>query len=620
MGTSPSKLDYEESTTGSSYPEEGKENIEGHPHSKLDAEEKQADNINNNNINNNNINNNTNNNNNNINNDNNNLRVNNALEDIPESPRPDWLKTTSTTSKFAGRGGADIRQKTMMELPVITPGPSDKELISLGQTVLDTISAINEYWFDAPFRSLAFEELVAYLRFLDALVGGHNIRKNASFLQELVPVLDGVQAQVREITSRSALEINLFFVRDVQACVDMAFQVEQVRKKCSIDWDAETDRAILDSYAPLEAKRRDLSVYYTPYESLFNAFNFQCDVRYYLSRHTKGTCERISAPFQDFLPLSNPSRVFMLTGPSGAGKSTNFSLLCDRFTDSVMGVHFGQWSDRHRWSPVTVLLSLAWQLFQRVPAYHAALLPTLEALRDQNLSELKLGTISALFFLQPFSELHPPANGRKMVIAIDGMDEICDASTVGASGQDLKANIIRLFTGDLRSLPSWVCFLITMNAKDPALKKMRAVFTTGITELDTTLHIKEDITTFCKTTLTPLLENPYDIQHATHLCVEAAGGLFISAVKLFETTGGGTVNANSLMLRDVQTFPAGLDAIYLDLLSKAQVSASIAGVMFGVLHEILSISLRTHTHTHAHSHTHTQTHSHQTHTHLHTHI
>lgn len=153
---------------------------------------------------------------------------------------------------------------------------------------------------------------------------------------------------------------------------------------------------------------------------------------------------------EDWLENDKKRKVFCLTGEPGIGKSALVAQFTAQNRVQIAGIHFCN-AGSNLDSPRDVILSLAFQMGTRLPAYRSYLLK--HNLNLANLSDADLFTK----LITEASSFGIDGSQQPYLFIIDGLDE--------AQG-DLAAFIAQ----HCRELPSWLYFIVTSRPNDAHVK------------------------------------------------------------------------------------------------------------------------------------------------------
>ena len=256
--------------------------------------------------------------------------------------------------------------------------------------------------------------------------------------------------------------------------------------------------------------------------------------------------------YTNWLSGDATSRVFRLEGGPGLGKTAFASQLAHASKSSVLAIFLCQSSRSESRSPLRLIQTLAYQLATRLPDYRARLLkvPAItnpELMKDKSEADLWANLIS-----EPLSGVGKGLIDRqRMVIVIDGLDE--------ASENGYNA-IVKLLAENIRSLPSWIGFVLTGRA-DPEVVQRLSAFKPDVINGEDPQNL-DDINEYIDGWMQAECKAGHLTQEqvisAKAALINKSEGAFLYIIKAREAVADGT-----LSLTRPGELPQGLNEIYL---------------------------------------------------------
>jgi hypothetical protein len=168
-------------------------------------------------------------------------------------------------------------------------------------------------------------------------------------------------------------------------------------------------------------------------------------------------------------------RVFWVRGGPGSGKSCLSAVLCDRYRHEIVGVHFCRHDEAARQDPMRMVMSLAYQMAQRIPEYAAQLKSTVPAVfgvdgraaESSNALDIwKSLIIEPLHACKDALDADRHTAGRKFVLLVDALDE-------ASSDPSHKSGLLDIISVAIDLLPAWAGVVVTSRPEDAIVKKLK---------------------------------------------------------------------------------------------------------------------------------------------------
>ena len=279
--------------------------------------------------------------------------------------------------------------------------------------------------------------------------------------------------------------------------------------------------------------------------------SFNSEIRQHLPRFT-GRAWLIGR-YRQWLDDPKASRVFRIEGGPGLGKTAVASQLAHTTKSSVLALFLCQYNRGNSRNPLYLIQTLAYQLATRLPDYRARLLKVPSIVRPELMKDKDAASLWASLIAEPMAGvgMHGLIDRQRLAIVIDGLDEATE------NGENA---IVRLLAEQIKSLPSWVCVVLT-GRPDPEIAQRLEEFVPEVIKGEDPRNrddLSEYIQGWLKSELAAGRLAQHQVNAAAAALLESSEGAFLYLVQAREAAQVGALD-----LTRPDKLPRGLNEIYL---------------------------------------------------------
>lgn len=312
-------------------------------------------------------------------------------------------------------------------------------------TALRSLMLVISVWEGLQYKGELVEEVMAYLLALQPFLTRAD-PENYQLYEGMSPQFDALKTLLQEVGRRSRLLTGLLGQSTRQQMLAVQVTIAALVKDHMA---AEVTEELREPVTVVEQRRRQVGLEAAVHNAL-RPFDFSAEVAA-LSK-TKGveTNTRSWAfdMVRDILRRRSTQRAIVFVGPGGNGKSMLSVMVCERFHDHVLAMYLCRGDDVARQDPRTAVLTLACQLFIRLPGYARELLEMLKRRATRGgLCCCPTAVLWMEMVIDPLLRLEAPDPSSKIAILLDSIDE--------------SPELALLIHDYVPLLPSWLVIIAT---------------------------------------------------------------------------------------------------------------------------------------------------------------
>jgi WD40 repeat protein len=293
-----------------------------------------------------------------------------------------------------------------------------------------------------------------------------------------------------------------------------------------------------------------------------------CNYNEEINRHYRAHCEGTSAGylrmFHEFLithqgETTNSSQLLWIRGAAGTGKSVLAALFAKNYAEQVLASHFCMSDSAPSRDPVRIVMTLVYQLSNRLPEYRKLVEKRLSNWGHELARSLGVIAVFDQLIMQPIKEMKTqPA--KKVALIVDSLDE-----SEYENGNNVLLSSLRSF---MPLFPPWLSLVVT-SRPDAALQRELMMYRPTIIEVgpktpghegDVRLYIESRLSKIFELGFAEMLQKGDIIRANGEKVLQKAAGSMLYVSK--------TLDKNTMTGDEVDALPKDLDALWQEMFTR----------------------------------------------------